>query len=140
MDERQRASSAASLAPFVPPPQAPPGFAYHPPPAFAPHPSQGFPGGPNMGHVARPTPFEVFEPAPPAPYTAPPFHVPTGEYPGRRLSTHEDLRILVPEQSYSLDHNPFADAARRRKRITIGVVVAIVAIVLVALIAMLRSG
>ena len=56
------------------------------------------------------------------------------------MSMHEDLRILVPEQSYSLDHNPFADAARRKKRLTIGIVVGIVAVVAVALIAMLRSG
>ena len=88
-----------------------------------------------------PTPFEMFQPAPPpAPQHPPPPSVPKDAFPGRRLSTHEDLRILVPEQSYALDENPFADAARRKKRITIGVVAFVVGIVVLALIATLRSG
>ena len=114
-------------------PSAPPGFAFLPPPNLGSLP--GMPTGPRP-----PTPFEVFQSAPPVPYTPPAPHVPRGEFPGRRLSNHEDLRILVPEQSTALDHNPFADAARRKKQITIGIVVGIVALVLIALIASLRSG
>ncbi len=87
-----------------------------------------------------PTPFEVFQPAPPVPYTPPAPNVPQGEFPGRRMSNHEDLRILVPEQSFTLGHNPFAEAARRKRWVMIGVVAGIVALVLVALIASLQSG
>jgi hypothetical protein len=94
----------------------------------------------SSGGLRAPTPFEVFEAAPPPPQMPPMMQVPLGEFPGRRLSMHEDLRILVPEQSLMLDHNPFADAAKRRKRITIGVVSGVVLVVLVALVLMARSG
>jgi serine/threonine protein kinase len=129
----------------ITPPTYPNGGAFGsgPPPAMmAPPAGPGFGFGPPQAgfgpHV--PTPFEVIQPAPPPPYEPPPMNVAPADFPGRRMSMHEDLRILVPEQSYSLDHNPFADAARRKKRLTIGIVVGIVAVVAVALIAMLRSG
>lgn len=114
------------------------------PPMMAPPAGHGFGFGPPQGptgfgpHV--PTPFEVIQPAPPPPFEPPPMNVAPADFPGRRMSMHEDLRILVPEQSYSLDHNPFADAARRKRRLTIGIVVGVVAIVAIALVAMLRSG
>lgn len=94
----------------------------------------------SSGGLRAPTPFEVFEAAPPPPQMPPMMQVPLGEFPGRRLSMHEDLRILVPEQSLMLDHNPFADAAKRRRRITIGVVSGVVLVVLIALVMMARSG
>lgn len=118
--------------PRGPAPSAPPGFAFLPPQNVGPFP-------PPLA-IGRPSPFEMFDAAPPTPYTPPPPMAPEGAFPGRRLSYHEDLRIMVPEQSYALDHNPFADAARRKKRITIGVIVGIVAIVAIALFAMARSG
>ncbi len=94
----------------------------------------------SSGGLRAPTPFEVFQTPPPAPHMPSGMQVPHGEFPGRRLSMHEDLRILVPEQSLALDQNPFADAAKRRKRITIGVVVGIVVVVIAALLLMARSG
>jgi hypothetical protein len=111
-------------------------------PAMAPPHGFGFgaPPGPSGFGPRVPTPFEVIQPAPPPPFEPPPMNVAPADFPGRRMSMHEDLRILVPEQSYSLDHNPFADAARRKRRITIGIVVGVLAIVAVALVAMLRSG
>lgn len=147
-------------------PTNPPGFAYMQPPAYPqqqqqqqPMGAMGMPGpfGPppgrpgfdlppmrppmgSSGGLRAPTPFEVFEAAPPPPQMPPMMQVPLGEFPGRRLSMHEDLRILVPEQSLMLDQNPFADAAKRRKRITIGVVSGVVLVVLVALVMMARSG
>lgn len=135
-------------APQLPPPTsqaAPRGFAYIPAPELPPEMRSNMGQHPHQaphGHRGRmpSTPFEMFEGAPPPPVMPRAPEVPKDAFPGRRLSTHEDLRILVPEKSYALDHNPFAAALKRRQRITIGIVVGAVVLVLGVLGALARFG
>ncbi|MBK6459699.1 MAG: protein kinase [Myxococcales bacterium] len=110
--------------PQLPPPTSqasPRGFAFIPAPELPPE-MRGYDPGPARRNMPS-HPFEVFEAAPPPPVMPQAPTVPQGAFPGRRLSTHEDLRILVPEKSYAMDHNPFAAALRRRQRIKVGILV-----------------
>lgn len=114
----------AVVAPALPPPSSqasPRGFAFIPAPELPPE-MRGYDPGAQRGHMPS-HPFELFEAAPPPPVMPQAPEVPRDAFPGRRLSTHEDLRILVPEKSYALDHNPFAAALRRRQRIKVGILV-----------------
>lgn len=114
---------AAMLAPALPPltsQASPRGFAFIPAPQLPPE-LQRYDPGPQRGRI--PSHIELFEAAPPPPVMPRALEVPREAFPGRRLSTHEDLRILVPEKSYALDHNPFAAALRRRQRIKVGILV-----------------
>lgn len=115
---------AVVAPPALPPPTSqasPRGFAFIPAPELPPE-MRGYDPAAQRGRMPS-HPFELFEAAPPPPVMPQAPEVPRDAFPGRRLSTHEDLRILVPEKSYALDHNPFAAALRRRQRIKVGILV-----------------
>ena len=118
--------AAAAVVPTAPP------LAAMRVPGPGPTAMMGFHGQPPPSRP--PAPFAVMvQVPPPPPVTRPPEKLPEG-YLGKKLSTHEELRILVPEASLSMDYNAIiADASRRKRRITVVVVVLVLAIVAAAI-------